>query len=317
MKERKGILWILITFEFVALVVIVACGMVLGNRSFLQSGVRSYLESVPSTDEIDVAQVEIKDEATPMSATMEGEFELEEEEVFERPTDFSDSVKLYLDSMTTEQKVAQLLIVKPNLLANDEVVTGANYSLKKALEKNAVGGFLFTSDNYVDDNQFTKLIKDINVAASAKTNLNTWIFALDKKGELVVQKKYSEDSMCPLFYEDAQETVTDDKLYKVKEFVANLDAYSDWDSCVKVRNTNEAQKLSDLGFNGVIISVNSNPTASFISSGCDMLYVDSNYETVYGNILDGVLNGTISIERLNDAVSRVLQAKEKLIDMDM
>lgn len=317
MKEKKGILWVLIIFELIALVAIVVSGVLLGKGTILKHEVRSYLGAEQEAISPVQSQIEIEDEITPMSATMDGEFELEEETTFERSTDFSESVKTYLDSMTTEQKVAQLLLVKPDSLVRDEVLTGANYALKKALEKYTVGGFLLTSDNYIDDGQFSKMLQDINVAYTSKSNLNPWFFALDSKGELVVQKKYSENSLCPLFYEGAAETVTDEQLYKVKEFVSNLDAYSDWDSCVKVRNMNEVKKLSDLGFNGVIISVNSNSNASYIANGCDMLLVDEKFDTVLENILGGVLDGTISEERLNDAVLRVLQAKEKLVDIDM
>ena len=49
-----------------------------------------------------------------------------------------------------------------------------------------------------------------------------------------------------------------------------------------------------------------------IAAGNDMLVFNTDFEEDYGYLLDGVKNGTVSMERLNDAVTRILALKAKV-----
>lgn len=77
----------------------------------------------------------------------------------------------------------------------------------------------------------------------------------------------------------------------------------------------------ELGFEGVIISDALDMTAisdyngseeaavMALKAGCDMLYVPENFEKAYNGILQAVQDGTISEERINDALRRIYRIK--------
>ena len=49
-----------------------------------------------------------------------------------------------------------------------------------------------------------------------------------------------------------------------------------------------------------------------IAAGCDMLVFNTNFEEDFGYLLDGVRDGIVSMQRLDDAVTRVLALKAKV-----
>lgn len=77
----------------------------------------------------------------------------------------------------------------------------------------------------------------------------------------------------------------------------------------------------ELGFQGVIISdaLNSKAISDYngaeeaavmaLRAGCDMLYMPENFEDAYNGILQAVREGTISEERINDALLRIYRIK--------
>ncbi|MCR5802615.1 MAG: hypothetical protein K6G57_09835 [Lachnospiraceae bacterium] len=78
---------------------------------------------------------------------------------------------------------------------------------------------------------------------------------------------------------------------------------------------------SELGFNGIVISGNLSDKAITeyytadqaavlaLRAGCDMLYMPEDYTKAYQGILDAVSEGTISEERINDALKRIYRVK--------
>lgn len=79
----------------------------------------------------------------------------------------------------------------------------------------------------------------------------------------------------------------------------------------------------ELGFEGVIISDSLDMTAisdyngseeaaiMALKAGCDMLYMPEDFEKAYNGILQAVRDGTISEERINDAIRRIYRIKYK------
>lgn len=77
----------------------------------------------------------------------------------------------------------------------------------------------------------------------------------------------------------------------------------------------------ELGFNGVIISdsldmaaisdYNGSEEAAIMAlkAGCDMLYMPEDFEKAYNGVLQAVQDGTISEERINDALRRIYRIK--------
>lgn len=65
----------------------------------------------------------------------------------------TDSVKSKLDSMTTEQKVAQLFITRPEEITGVSTFTQAGKKTKSALEEYPIGGLIFRQENFWVKNQ--------------------------------------------------------------------------------------------------------------------------------------------------------------------
>ena len=77
----------------------------------------------------------------------------------------------------------------------------------------------------------------------------------------------------------------------------------------------------ELGFDGIIISdaLNNKAISDYngaeeaavmaLKAGCDMLYMPEDFEEAYNGILQAVQDGTISEERINDALLRIYRIK--------
>ena len=104
-------------------------------------------------------------------------------------------------------------------------------------------------------------------------------------------------------------------------------------SCPEITGGDEPASLSsavvtdllrgEMGYTGVIVTdALSSPTLGDIGSGdacvrailagCDMVQRPANFEEAYQAVLDAVHDGTISEERLNEAVERILTTKLRL-----
>lgn len=78
---------------------------------------------------------------------------------------------------------------------------------------------------------------------------------------------------------------------------------------------------NELGFNGVIITDDMSMKAisdyygadeaaiMALKAGCDMILMPENFEMAYNGVLEAVQNGTISEERINDALRRIYRIK--------
>ena len=76
-----------------------------------------------------------------------------------------------------------------------------------------------------------------------------------------------------------------------------------------------------MGFQGVIITDNFSDVAfasmygadtacvEAIKAGVDMIYMPSDFEAAYNAVIEAVNNGNVSMDRLNNAVGRILTAK--------
>ena len=54
-----------------------------------------------------------------------------------------------------------------------------------------------------------------------------------------------------------------------------------------------------------------------IQAGCDVLFCPYDFQTAYYSVLNAVYDGTISEERINESVTRILKAKQELVLWDM
>lgn len=93
-----------------------------------------------------------------------------------------DKVEDYVSKMSLDEKICQLIIVRPETLTGDEAVTAADGKIKEALDTYPVGGFIYFDRNLNDAEQATTLIKDLQ--AFSKTPLFSCV---DEEGGIVAR----------------------------------------------------------------------------------------------------------------------------------
>lgn len=69
----------------------------------------------------------------------------------------------------------------------------------------------------------------------------------------------------------------------------------------------------DMGYQGVLLAdtiTDANTATDAILAGVDMVYCPNDFKTIYQSVLDGVANGSINEEVINEAVMRILTYKD-------
>ena len=94
-------------------------------------------------------------------------------------------VQAKLSEMTTEQKVAQLFVVFPEVLCSDgSTLTYVDDDVRKNLSESQVGGVILLGDNLVDEGQTQALLADLQSAAQENTGLPLLLCVDEEGGEV-------------------------------------------------------------------------------------------------------------------------------------
>lgn len=89
-------------------------------------------------------------------------------------------VRNYIDSLTTEQKVASLFIVTPEAITNVDVATQALEGTKTALEENHIGGIIYSSKNIAGADKFKEMIGNTKNYYNELYGINVWTFVQEE-----------------------------------------------------------------------------------------------------------------------------------------
>lgn len=150
------------------------CGMILlvaGVTSVMKSRLPKSAASEQQTEETQTAETE---EAT------EAETETEAENV-PAVDEKLEAAKAFVESMTLEQKVAQMFIITPEALTGYSKVTAAGDTTKEFYMEYPVGGMIYTGNNLVDTEQTKEMLA--NTAGFSKEATGLPIFlAVEEEG---------------------------------------------------------------------------------------------------------------------------------------
>lgn len=168
MKKIAVLLRILIVSVFVGLILLIGVEIktVLYKESPKSEQVAVETQKQEQIEQEEVMQEQIDEAIAQAQAAAEEELETsvseneaeeaEDEEVYEHldyRAVYSAEVLEKLDSMTQEEKVAQLFFVTPEALTDVDVVIAAGDATKEALEKYPVGGIIYFAQNIVKPGQ--------------------------------------------------------------------------------------------------------------------------------------------------------------------
>ncbi len=174
--KKHGRLLLLLLLSIAAAVIVIAA--VAFSGKFQKNTVPSEApgETAPVTEETAEGTTEQSTETASVGTENERVIETESEtlppetETVDPKVKFLDLAKQHLEEMSTEEKVAQLFFVTPELLTGAGQVTTAQDATREALKAYPVGGVVYFDANFIDPAQTKEMLS------------NTQSFALETQG---------------------------------------------------------------------------------------------------------------------------------------
>lgn len=239
-----------------------------------------------------------------------------------------------MESMSTEDKVWQLFLATPESITGVDVVTISGDGMQSALESYPVGGLVYSSRNIEDEQQLSDMLAgaqsraatalfiayDSN-AGSAPITLDGSMSALGfnlglANGEsgLLCAASYSDDLsldgiaavIAPSYDVESAETESDESESKEAD---TLPFYLSADSVRALRADWDGLVLTPLLTDGVEGYSDGELAVAALQAGCDMICALNDPISAGQAVIDAINNGELSLERVNEAVQRILFAK--------
>lgn len=231
-----------------------------------------------------------------------------------------------IGSMTDESKTAQLFLLSPEALTGvNTTVKKAGEATKKAIQKYPVCGLVYHSKNQNEQVQFNQMLS--NTQSYFMEFLEIPAFLCGEEGEIAgageAQNQFEALGLNAVLRKASESGETDDGS---RNFQQNQDG-SDREAIMTVQSLEELNMLrQENGCQGMIafrLEGKKNPekapekAVEAIISGADMLFIETNqkeFESVYDAVLLAVTNNTITEERLNQLLERMLRLKWKWME---
>ena len=100
--------------------------------------------------------------------------------------DKTDKVQQIVDSMSLEEKVAQLFLVQPEAIVDIGTATAAGDATKQAINKTPVGGFVYFSDNLQSEQQVQDMLRNVQKYSEDRIGLSAFL-SVDEEGGTVAR----------------------------------------------------------------------------------------------------------------------------------
>lgn len=98
----------------------------------------------------------------------------------------TDEVQNIVDSMSLEEKVAQLFLVQPEAIVDIGTATAAGDATKQAINKTPVGGFVYFSDNLQSEQQVQDMLRNVQKYSEDRISLPAFL-SVDEEGGTVAR----------------------------------------------------------------------------------------------------------------------------------
>ena len=100
--------------------------------------------------------------------------------------DKTDKVQQIVDSMSLEEKVAQLFLVQPEAIVDIGTATAAGDATKQAINKTPIGGFVYFSDNLQSEQQVQDMLRNVQKYSEDRIGLPAFL-SVDEEGGTVAR----------------------------------------------------------------------------------------------------------------------------------
>ena len=332
MNMRKGIANILILIEVVVLVLV----LILSAVTYIRGPKTATGQYTPSSSN------ESNDNENAVQMTVTEQAEEPETEESEEELSFASEITEKVSAMTTEQKVAQLFVTTPESLTGNERVTIAREGTKTALTTYPVGGLLYSRDSFQGRQQFGALLsgaqrynQEVNgsylLLAAYGTNAegNTVtafsdVYDTTPLTELVAanQMQGNESGIVyPVLFPDEKDKITENASYVMLQNIIDESLTGDGENPCSLSEDAVGYIRKTLHYQGVIVTEDlaapyitelypdSDAAVQAVLAGADLILVSDGFQEAYEAVLDATKNGTIPMERIDQAVCRILTAK--------
>lgn len=98
----------------------------------------------------------------------------------------TEEVQNIVDSMSLEEKVAQLFLVQPEAIVDIGTATAAGDATKQAIDKTPVGGFVYFSDNLQSEQQVQDMLSKVQKYSEDRIGLPAFL-SVDEEGGTVAR----------------------------------------------------------------------------------------------------------------------------------
>ena len=241
MKHKSGFLKLLLLVEVLLLIAVFVL-------SILGGGIRAIKQKGNANQGNTIGKHHNVEESESQSQTEEamGDWSPELNDIT-----FSEAVQEKMDSMTVEQKVAQLFVTSPEALTDNDQVTLAGDGTRSALESYPVAGLVYGEGNFLGKTQAGTLLSNTQNMAREMQGMELFLMVEERGGEnhSVVAKSLNYSyAATPQSLADAEDVA------EAKTQTANIATY-----------------LKDIGINFVL-----GPCAD-LSAGVDPSYDEMTY----------------------------------------
>jgi beta-N-acetylhexosaminidase len=185
----------------------------------------------------------------------------------------SEELLAEIADMTTEEKVAQLFVISPEALTGYELVYSAGNVTYTAMKDYPVGGLVYTMDNVETYDQFVMMLSKTQDYSMEIANLPI-LFVIP---EAFLTEASTED----------YDWLTGYDLYQFEEEIT-------------ITNLQSETESADAAVNA-------------LQNGADILLMPADFTEAYEGVLDAVKDGTITEDRLDASIYRILKAKQSLL----
>lgn len=93
----------------------------------------------------------------------------------DKPMEFSQEIEDKYNSMTMEQRVAQLIITTPEALTGVQTATRAGESTRQAIVECPVGGLIYSDKNFISKEQTSEMVKNVQIYMNDTIGVDSFV----------------------------------------------------------------------------------------------------------------------------------------------
>ena len=261
-------------------------------------------------------------------------------------TDFAPEIVSEVQAMSTEEKVAQLFLTSPEGLTGNSQVTIAGEGTRAALEQYPVSGLVYTKNTYQGRTQFGALLSGAQrysvagsgryllLAASGTGADRAEAFAFSAVYDtapltnLLAASSMQGDEekiLYPVNFPDGAEDVAENTTYVRLQHIVDESLTRDGDNPCSLSADAVRYLRNEKHYQGVIVTAdlsdayitdlypeNGDAAVQAVLAGADLICQTDHFTDAYAKVLAAVEDKTISMQRVEEAVCRVLTAKDAM-----